>query len=264
MLCYLCRSPIGPGQYHYNDHGVQVCKPCFLEAKRCFICRFPGKQMADIPGLGPECEFCRGQLVQEGSDLEQIITPFFRYVAQFGHKTAPHPTFVWTPRTELRAMQEAPKREEPFIDDFLHYSYPVYYRAGLFHLLPRLTKPSFVVYTIIQLVAADLATRHGLPDLSGHTPFHLLARGWAHWIGLEAATRLDYDLERRQLRKWPELGAKGDFERFEKMAHFKKPAELAAYLNANLLVLARKHLGEPASQGAAKASVDNPVKQGVR
>jgi hypothetical protein len=115
-----------------------------------------------------------------------------------------------------------------------------------------MTKPTFVVYTIVQLVAADLTARYQLTDLLGHTPFHLLARGWAHWIGLEAATRLNYDLERRQLRKWPELGAKGDYERFEKMAPFKKPGELSAYFFANLQPLARKHLGEPGAPAGAK------------
>jgi len=251
MQCYLCRSPIAPGQYHYNDHGVQVCKPCFLEAPRCFICRFPGKKVIEVPGLGPECEFCRGQLIGAGTDLEPIITPFFQFVSQFGHRAAPHPEFAWTDRLTLRGMQQAPKRDEPFIDDFLRYSYPVFHRAGAFHLLPRMTKPTFVVYTIVQLVSADLSARYELPDLLGYTPFHLLARGWAHWIGLEAATRLNYDLERRQLRKWPELGAKGDFERFEKMSPFKKPGELAVYFFANLQQLARKHLTAPNAAGGA-------------
>jgi hypothetical protein len=246
MLCYLCRSGIQDGQYHYNDHGVQVCKPCFLESRRCFICRFPGKKLIEVPGLGPECEFCRGNLVGAGNDLETLIRPFFAYVSQFGHVAVPHPRFVWTEREALRQMQTAvavPKEE--FIDDFLRFGYPVFHRAGAFHLLPRLTKPSFVVYTIVQLVAADLAARHALADLGGNTPFHALARGWAHWIGYEASLRLGYDLERRQLRKWPELGLQGDFERFEKMAHFKKPREMAAYFLANLNALARKHLETP-------------------
>jgi len=246
MHCYLCRSPIQDGQYHYNDHGVQVCKPCFLEARRCFICRFPGKKIIDVPGLGAECEFCRGKLVHEGDDLEQIIAPFLAYVSQFGHGAAPHPRFVWTDRVVLRQMQtDVAVRQEDFIDDFLRFSYPVFHRAGAFHLLPRLTKPSFVVYTIIQLVAADLASRQGLADLTGNTPFHAHARGWAHWIGSEAAQRLGYELERRQLRKWPELGLQGDFERFEKMAHFKKPREMAAYFAAHAAALARRHLTDP-------------------
>jgi hypothetical protein len=222
-----------------------VCKPCFLQSRRCFVCRFPGKKLVDVPGLGAECEFCRGKLVQEGDDLEQLITPFFAYVSQFGHHAVPHPRFVWTERTALRRMQtEVAVRQEEFIDDFLRYSYPVYHRGGSFHLLPRLTKAAFVVYTVIQLVAADLAARFALADLAGNTPFHALARGWAHWIGYEAAQRLGYELERRQLRKWPELGLQGDFERFEKMSHFKKPMEMAAYFAANASALARKHLTE--------------------
>jgi len=200
-----------------------------------------------VPGFGAECEFCRGNVVGQGDDLETLISPFFTYVSQFGHKAVPHPRFVWTERVALRRMQtDAAVRREDFIDDFLRFGYPVFHRAGGFHLLMRLPKPSFVVYTIIQLVAADIAARFALADLIGNTPFHALARGWAHWIGYEAAQRLGYDLERRQLRKWPELGLQGEFERFEKMAHFKKPKEMAAYFLAHTNALARKHLADAA------------------
>ncbi|MCZ6747847.1 MAG: hypothetical protein O7D96_01050 [SAR324 cluster bacterium] len=243
MHCYICRNAIEDGAFHYNDHGFQVCKPCFLNSGRCFICRFPGKKLVEVPGLGLECEFCRGNVIGQGDDLVEIIAPFFAYLSQFGHQPILHPDFAWTERTALREMQTAESlRQEEFIDDFLRYCYPVYYRAGAFHLLYRMTKSMFVVHGIVQFAAADLARRFGLDDLAGRSPFHTLARGWAHWVGFEAAKRLGYDLERRQLRKWPELGGQGEFQRFEKMAYFKKPKDMSAFLMANLNPLARKHL----------------------
>ncbi|MCH8842014.1 MAG: hypothetical protein IID61_03460 [SAR324 cluster bacterium] len=243
MICYLCRSTIEDGQYYFDGHEVQVCKPCFMESRRCFICRFPGQKLVDVQGLGLECEFCRENLVGEESDLENIIHPFFSYLGQFGHTTMPHPRFIWCDLAELRELQSGVERPpEEFIDDFLRYCYPVYHRAGGYHLLRRMTKETFVVYTIVQFASADIAERFELNELAGNSPFHTLARGWCHWVGYEASKRLGYDLERRQLRKWPELGAQGEFERWEKMAHFKKPPEMVEFLNANLNALARKHL----------------------
>ena len=197
--------------------------------------------MQEVEGLGAECEFCRGHLIGEGADLELIISPFTAYLAQFGHRPAEHPNFQWTGRVALREMQiDAVVAPDVFIDDYPHYAYPVYHQGGVFHLLPRMTKATFVVYTIVQLAGADLATRFGREHLRGQTPFHAMARGWAHWLGYEAAGRLGYDLEQRQMRKWPELGGQGDFERFEKMSHFRQPKEMIKFLLANLAPLSRK------------------------
>lgn len=243
MHCYLCRSEIEDGQFFYNDHGVQVCKPCFLESERCFVCRFPGRKLRQVEGLGLECEFCRDTLIGEGSDVEEIVKPAFAYLAQFGHRPIERLRFVFTDRTGLREMQvSAGVPPEQFIDDFLRYAYPVFYREGQFHLLRRMSRPTFVVYAIVQFAAAGIARRYELPHLLGATPFHTLARGWCHWLGFEAAKRLGYDLERRQLRKWPELGLQGEFERWQKMSRFNKPREMLAFLVPNLNALARKHL----------------------
>ena len=249
MICYLCRDVIPDDQPFYNDHDQTVCKPCFLDAERCFICRFPGKQLQEVPGLGLECEFCRGRLIAEGSDLDAIIEPLRAFLGPFGVLVPERPRWQWSDRAALRRLQsDADLPDELFIDDFLRYSYPIYHHDGEFHLLRRMTKPTFVTYAVVQLAAADLAGRHGLADLGGRTPFHTFTRGWCHWLGFEAARLLGYDLERRQLRKWPELGAQGDFERWERMSRVNKPARMLEYFRSHLSVLVKKHLSPPGRQ----------------
>ena len=247
MICYLCRAAIEDGAYFYSDHGVDVCKPCFAESPRCFVCRFPGKKLEQVAGLGSECEFCRESLVREGDNLAEIVQPLFTYLAQFGHEAIPDPQFVWSDWNSLREMQSQVNQPPPeFIDDFLRYSYPVYHHDEKFYLLRRMTKATLTVYTIVQFASADIAWNRELPDLAANSPFHTLARGWCHWIGYEAAQRLGYDLERRQMRKWPELGLQGEFERWEKMARFKPRREMVGFFKANLNALARKHLDKRA------------------
>lgn len=247
MICYLCRSPIPEDQPFYNDHGQQVCKPCFKDAPRCFICRFPGNALEEVEGLGPECEFCRGTLVEEGADLLPLLQPVFPFLNGYGLEPPASPRFSWLGKEELRRMQtDADLPPALFIDDFLRYCYPVYHRDGTLHCLRRMTTPTLVVYGIIQLAAADLCAAYGLSDLGGGSPFNTFARGFCHWVGFEAAKRLKYDLEHRQLRKWPELGAQGEFERWESMARFNKPPKIVAFFRANLRALARKHLAAPA------------------
>lgn len=252
MICYLCGETIPDDQPFYSGYGKTVCKPCFGAVPRCFVCRFPGKTMQDVPGLGWECEFCRGRLVAEGDDVAAVFEPLRRFLPAFGFRGDAPVDPAWSDRMALRQMQTAADvPPEEFIDDFLRYSYPVFYRDGHMHLLRRMTKPTLVVYGIVQLAAAELALAHGLPDLRGETPFHDYTRGWCHWIGFAAAGRLGYDLEQRQLRKWPELGLQGDFERWQASARFNAPAKLAARFRATAPVLARKHLqtaraaGEP-------------------
>ena len=105
-----------------------------------------------------------------------------------------------------------------------------------------MTKPTFIAYSVVQLAAGDLSGRYALPDLAGKSPFHTFGRGWCHWLGYEATRLLGYDLERRQLRKWPELGAQGEFERWERMSRVNKPGKMVAYFKANLSPLVKKYL----------------------
>jgi hypothetical protein len=247
MICYQCRDTIGEDEPFYNDHDQYVCKPCFLDAERCFVCRFPGNDLRPVEGLGLECEFCRGNLIAEDSDLTPLIEPLRAFLLPFGLKVPERPRWEWTDRLALRRMQTgADLPSETFIDDFLRYAYPVYQHEGRYHLLRRMTKPTFVAYAVVQLAAGDLAGRFALPDLAGQTPFHTFTRGWCHWLGYEAARLLGYNLERRQLRKWPELGAQGDFERWERMSRVNKPARMLAHFRGNLGALVRKHLPPPA------------------
>ncbi|MCH8076207.1 MAG: hypothetical protein IIC13_05580 [SAR324 cluster bacterium] len=243
MICYRCRDTIAEEDFFYNDHEKFVCKPCFEDARRCFICRFPGNQMEEVEGLGMECEFCRGKLVMEGIDMETMVAPLRSFLLPFGFKVPDRPRWVWTDRQELRSMQTgADLPPDEFIDDFLRYCYPVYYHEGAYHLLRRMTKPTFIAYAVVQLAAGDLSGRYALPDLAGISPFHIFGRGWCHWLGYEVTRLLGYDLERRQLRKWPQLGAQGDFERWERMSRVNKPGKMVAYFKANLSALVKKNL----------------------
>ena len=245
MNCYLCHESIPEDHSFYRDHEQYVCKTCFKDAPRCFICRFPGKQLETVEGLGLECEFCRGKMVSEGDNLEELIDPVMPFITSFGLAPPEALRFSWLSLKELRAIQtNADLPPESFIDDFLRYCYPVFYQEGTFHCLKRMTKPTFVVYTIVQLAVADIARSNGLPHLRGQSPFHTFARGYCHFIGFEAARRLEYDLEWRQLRKWPELGAQGEFERWRNMTRFNSGQKMIAYFQANLGKLARSYLGQ--------------------
>jgi len=247
MTCYLCGQPIADDAPFYNDHGQQVCKPCFLEAKRCFICRFPGRKVQEVPGLGGECEFCRGNVVAEGSPVLEALQPLQPFLERFGSWPALPPRFAWVDRLELRAMQtQADLPPDQFMDDFLRFCYPVYYQAGTYHLLRRMAKPTFAVHAIIQLASAQVAQRFDLAHLGGNTPFHTMARGFCHWLGYQAAGLLKYDVEKRQLRKWPELGAQGDFARWELSAQHMPPAKVVAQFRAELGPAARKYLPQRA------------------
>ena len=241
MICYLCGTAIPEHEPFYNDYGQHVCKPCFQEAPRCFVCRFPGKQLEQVTGLGNVCEFCRGNLIAEGGELAALLEPLTPFLAGFGLTPPAAPRFAWGSWQELREMQtDADLPSIEFIDDFLRYCYPVYYDQGALHCLKRMSKPTFVVYALIQLGTAEIAGRYGQANLRGNTPFYTFARGFCHWVGYEAAGRLKYDLERRQLRKWPELGAQGEFERWESMARFNKTPKIVSFFEANLAAMARR------------------------
>ena len=249
MICYKCQAPIPDGEPHYNGHDKSVCKPCFNDSRRCFVCRFPGMDLQNVAGLGLECEFCRGSLVAEGADLKPLFPPLIAFLKTYGIQPPEPFRFVWDDLKSLREMQtDADLPPAEFIDDFLRHAYPVYYRDGRYHLLRRMTRETFVVYMIIQMAVADLAVRYGQQDLSKRNPFHTFARGFSHWLGYEAAARLGYDLERRQLRKWPELGGMGEFERWQRMAEVNPPAKVLGFFRASLGPLSRKYL-EPLPPG---------------
>ncbi len=247
MICYLCGSPIPEDQPFYSDHGQFVCKPCFKDAPRCFICRFPGKSLQPVPGLGDECEFCRGRVIAEGMDVGSVLDPLRPFLQPFGLRGDARPRIAWSDRETLRALQT--KQDLPpaaFIDDFLRFCYPVFYREGALHLLRRMTKPTLVVYGLMNLAAAEIAAELGQPHLAGRDEERAFARGWCHWIGAQAAERLDYALESRQLRKWPELGAQGDFERWVSMARFNATPKMVRFFKANLKAMRRRPPRDPA------------------
>ena len=249
MICYQCGQRIPDEEPHYNGYEKTVCKPCFSDATRCFVCRFPGKQMQTVEGLGPECEFCRREqadILREGMDLTAQLAPLQAFLQRFEVQAPPMPQFVWADRLELRTLQtDADLPPEDFIDDFLRYCYPVWYLDGQFHLLKRIARPTFIVHATVQLAVAHYARRFKLPNLAGNSPFHTLARGWCHWLGYTVAGLLQFEQLQRELRRWPELGAQGEFQRWEAMARHRKPPQMVAFFKANLGALAKKHLQSP-------------------
>ncbi|MBI3993003.1 MAG: hypothetical protein HY342_07000 [Candidatus Lambdaproteobacteria bacterium] len=241
MICYLCGARIPDDQPFYNDYEKYVCKPCFLDAPRCFVCRFPGRELGQVEGLGAECEFCRGNIIAEGMVLAPLLDPLRPFLASFGLRGDAQPSVAWDERLTLRELQTgADLPPMQFIDDFLQFCYPVFYREGTLHLLRRMSKATLVVYGLIALASAEIAAEMGHPHLAGRNEARSFARGWCHWIGAQAAERLGYALEARRLRKWPELGGQGDFERWVAMARFNKPPKMVRFFRANLQALLRK------------------------
>ena len=245
MICYLCGTGIPEDHPFYNDYDRFVCKPCFLDARRCWVCRFPGKAMEDVEGLGPECEFCRERLIREGDDLAEILVPAAPFLQTYGLEPPARNHYQFVDRTTLRQMQtKADVADEEFIDDFLLNAYPVFYRDGRHHCLRRMTRSTVIAYGIVQLAAAAVCGKTGLKGLEGDTPLHHFARGYCHFIGFDAAARLKYDLEWRQMRKWPANRLQGDFHQWQAMARFRSPSYMAEYFRSHISVLMRKHTGK--------------------
>lgn len=254
MICYLCAEAVPDGEPYYNDHEKFVCKPCFGDSQRCFICRFPGRKLQPVPGLGLECEFCRGSLIEEGTEVSELLTAIGGYLKRFEMRPVLKPRMEWVDWRDLRDMQtDADLKPPEFIDDYMRYAYPVYFHDNAFYLLRRMTKETFMAYMVVQMAVADISDRYALPNLAARSPFHTFARGWCHWLGYEAAKLLGYDLERRQLRKWPELGGMGEFERWERMSKLNKTPKIIDFFKASLGPLARKHLTPGVGGGGKEA-----------
>ena len=242
MICYLCGTGIPEDQPFYNDYEQYVCKPCFLDARRCWVCRFPGKQMQEVEGLGAECEFCRKHLISDTDNPADLLQPATPFLTTYGLEVPADPKFHFVDRKELREMQtSADLPDDEFIDDYLQHAYPIYYRKGRLHCLRRMTRSTVITYGIIQLAAASICGRLGLASLDGEEPLPMFARGYCHFLGYDAAERLNFDLERRQLRKWPSSRLQGDFDQWQAMARFRPPSYLAAYFRSHANVLMRKH-----------------------
>ena len=154
-----------------------------------------GNRWEEVEGLGMEGEVCRGGLVMEGSDMETMVAPLRSFLLPFGFKVPDKIRWVWTDCQELRALQtDADLPPDDFIDDFLRYCYPVYYHEGAYHLLRRMTKPTFIAYAVVQLAAGDLPGRDALPDLAGKSPLPTFRPGCFHRLSHALPRPLGHDL----------------------------------------------------------------------
>ncbi len=243
--CHACHQPIPEDSPYYFGHGRKVCKPCTKDSPQCFLCRFP-ERVEQVPGLGPLCGFCEPKALNKDSDLESALDPLKKYLSQFGHEPTVHPQLVWLDWNVLLGMQIR-ETSTPFairfIDEYLHYAYPLYHLKRRIYVIPRIHSPLFMVHMASQLAAANICERFQVSHLlAENTPFHRLARGWCHWIGLRTAEVLKYEAETKQLKRWPENHLPGDFSKFLGMSEFRKPLELRTYAHTQMESLALKCL----------------------
>ncbi len=243
--CYLCNKSIPEDAPHYADYGKKVCKPCFKDAPRCFMCRFPNA-VETVRGLGNVCEFCSSENLSSKSDLSKMLKPLTAFIGQLGHNTPDKPKMMWVDWKVLLGMQIQESRTQfpvEFLDEMINYCYPVYHLKARLYLTPRLHPQWFMPYVAGQLVAADLCERYQIAHLlEAETPFHRLARGWSHWVTWQTARTLKYEKIAKQLKRKPINHLRGDFEKLLSMSDFRKSDEIRSYVEQNLAQLAKKCL----------------------
>lgn len=242
MSCYLCSKNIPAWMSYYADYDKTVCQECFAEAKRCFLCRFP-HSVESVKGLGHICEFCHDDVIGPEMDLVPFLQPIQAFLKKLRHNPPTDIKFQWVDWHLILGMQmkEPPQFKINFLDEFLHYSYPVIYLKGQFYLIKRMRRQLFLCHMAGQLAAADLCDQYGLQHLQGETPFHALARGWSHWVAYTIAGVLKYQTEQKQLSRWPEAREE-EFQKFKAMSEFRKAKEIVVYGHRMLADYAKKYL----------------------
>lgn len=244
MRCYLCQCVIPEEAPHFSGHGKTVCKKCFKDAHRCFLCRFPQYE-EHIRGLGYICEFCYPETLHKDSDLASFLEPLEVFLSRLRHKITETPQIQWVDRNILLGMQLQGRKPDygiEFLDEYLHYCYPVYYLKKRFYIMPRIPHQLFMAHMAGQLAAADLCNKYDLPHLLDHNGFARFARGWVHWVSYSTATILKYTDIQKQLSRWPETIFPDEFSKFLNMSEFRKPEEITIFAHRTLKQYAQKYL----------------------
>ncbi len=242
MSCYLCNKNIPSWMSYYADYEKTVCQECFAEADRCFLCRFP-HSVEYLPQLGHICEFCQKDVVKDGMDLDPLLEPLKVFLKQYRHDPPDSVPMQWTNWNLILGMQvqEPPKVKIKFLDEFLHFGYPVYYLKKKFYIIQGISRQHFMPHMAGQLAAADLCQTYQQPHLLGNSPFAQLARGWCHWVAYSTARVLQYKHVQKQLGRWPEQFQE-EFQKFQAMSEYRKPKEIIAITQGTLKEYALKYL----------------------
>jgi len=212
--CHLCSGDITAGERLYTDHGVKVCLHCFNTAKkRCFTCRFP-KSVSNLEGQGGICEFCQGKLVQSRSDLSSILAPLKPFLSAFNHMVLLPPTTVFIDwRVVLGMQREAPPTYEVnFLDEMVHWAYPVYHLDQKLYSAVALPPQWFIPLAAGQLAAKDLCQKFGETHLGKEGAKYHFPRAYVHFLTYFTASRLGYQEIAKKLLRWPEVYAGPEFE----------------------------------------------------
>ena len=244
--CYLCQTPITEHSPYFEGHGVRVCKPCFQRAPRCFLCRFPHSE-EQVVGVGNVCEFCTQTVLNRQSDLTRPSEVIQQFLQKYDHSLAEIPPLRWVDWRVLVGMQldgHPPEFPIQFLDELLHYAYPLFYLKGAIYIMPRISKSLFLTHMAGQLTAADLCQRHRLPHLLGKTAFHRVARGWTHGVAWRTARQLKFSTEAQQLSRWPENFLSGDFQKLRNTGDLRGEGELRKFVQLALNKAAQRDLTE--------------------
>ncbi|MCP4752694.1 MAG: hypothetical protein GY866_17545 [Proteobacteria bacterium] len=244
MTCFVCQAKIWSGASHYADHGKVVCQNCFKDAKvRCFTCRFPHID-GTIVGLGGICRFCRKGNIGRAADLNPLLKPLNGLLKNHKHRVVSPVDIQWLDWRVILGMQMDDMRvlNVKFFDELIRHCYPVFYLKEKFYVIPSIPQQWFLTYMSGQLAAADLCQKYDLPHLLGNSPFHLLARGWCHWISYNTARLLKFKKAVKFLDRFPESELSGDSSKFVAMTEFRKPKEIIDFGQQNLKKFAKKYL----------------------
>jgi len=212
--CHLCHGEITSGERNYADHGVKVCLHCFNTAKsRCFTCRFP-KSTVILDGQGGVCEFCSGHLVDRRTDLGTLLAPLKPFLAAFNHHVFLPPTVVFLDWRVVLGMQreEAPKYEVNFLDELVHWAYPVYHLDQKLYSAVAMPAQWFLPLAAGQLAAKDLCQKFGEPHLGKEGGKFHFPRAYVHFLTYFTAARLGYSDVAKKLLRWPEVYTGPEFE----------------------------------------------------
>ena len=241
--CYLCQKPIPEGTSFYSDYDCKVCRECFQHAKRCFLCRFPNI-VKEIQGIGGVCEFCEEKTITKHTDLSSYLTPLKQFLQRFGYSSLEIPPVQWVPWSLLLGMQieEKPHIKIEFMDDLIHFCYPILYLKGRLYVVAGIDPATFMAYLAGQLIAYDLCTKYQLPHLLEIAPFTNFARGWCHWVSWQTAKTLKYERLTKILRTWPESSLRGNFPQLEAKSEYHKPKEVIHYAQNTLKHYAKRYL----------------------
>lgn len=242
-LCYFCSEDIGFSSSHYEGQDEFVCQKCYqLIKRRCFLCGFPVK--AAPAAKDPICSFCESKQLQT-AQIESAYSTLTAYLQKFSISLPEEKlNFLRMDWKIIAGMQTKEDLTGKInrINQMVSHVYPVLWMKERFYTIPGINLEWFLPYFTIQLVKKDLCLKYKLADLNGQSPFHLIARGWAHWIGWFTAKNLKYTEPELLLRRFENPDIAGDFTKLQAIAEYREIPDLIRYAQENLNTFSQKYL----------------------